>query len=457
MKRFVFATILFICAYTLTAQNKKIAVLPFTSTCSSDNKTTYYLSYMLSDVLSATRELTIISQDTIFNRFENKSVISGDKHSEKLDLIVDDKTDFIVRGNYCMRSDSIEMEFELLGDNGNVNIAKERIYGPIKNYTDFYKTMYRAVENLIQRINLTEKNILSPNGVLLGHERLRTIASDHEEYALYVQKWEALGYYSLGVSAFEKNNDSDAILFFEKARRLDYNNLLKSEKNISAVYLRAANMAYRNSHWPSAITGYNRAIEFQPENADAVFNLGNVYQARKEWDVAVLQYRRALELNSKYVDAWVNLGVVLGEKGNAPEALVAYESALKIDSLRALVHYGCAVGYDDNLDYVKAEIHYRKAIVLDSNLYDAYLNLGILLKRKKQHKEAQSLFEKSLALNPNNANIHRSLGIVYMNDKKQIKKAIHHLEQTLALDPAQRDADVIQKNINVLKKRLSKK
>lgn len=457
MKRFIFVTVFFICTYALTAQNKKIAVLPFTSTCNSDNKPAYYLRYMLSDVLSATGELTVISQDAIFNTLENESIISDDKHSEKLDLIADDKKDLVVRGKYCMRSDSIEMEFELLGDNGNVNVAQERIYGPIKNYTDFYKTMYRAVEYLFQRINHTEKNLLSPNGVLQGYERLRTIASDHEEYALYVQKWEALGYYSLGVSAFEKNNDSDAILFFEKARRLDYSNSLKSEKNISATYLRAGNMAYRNNDWPSAITGYNRAIEFQPENADAVFNLGNVYQARKEWDVAVLQYRRALELNSKYVDAWVNLGVVLSEKGKAPEALAAYESALKIDSLRALVHYGCAVGYDDNLDYVKAETHYRKAIALDSNLYDAYLNLGILLKGKKQHKEAQRLFEKSLALNPNNAKTHRSLGIVYMNDKKQVKKAIHHLEQTLALDPGQRDADVIQKNINVLKKRLSKK
>lgn len=455
MKHFFYISFTLLYTFTLTAQNKKFAVVPFTSTCNVDDKTTYYLSYLFSDVLTATGRVKVISQDTIFDKLENK--ISAHSSSKNLDLLSTDAVDVVVSGKYCMHGDSIEIEFEILGVNRQMNSPQAIIVGSIKNYTDFYKTMLHATEKLFEQINYVENGVLEQNGALLGRERLRTIASDHEEYALYVQKWTALGYYALGVSAFEKNKDSAAVLYFQKARRYDYNNTLNSEKNLSATYLRMGNTAYRNSDWPAAITSYNHAIEFQPENADAVFNLGNVYQARKEWDVAVLQYRRVLELSPKYIDAWVNLGLVFSEKGSTQEALVAYESALKIDSLNAWVHYGCAVGYDDNSDYTKAEQHYRKAVALDSSLYDAYLNLGILLKRKKQNKEAQSMFNKSLALNPGNAKIHRSLGIVYMNDKKQAKKAVYHLEQALVLDPSQRDAEVIRKNINILKKRLSKK
>ena len=104
----------------------------------------------------------------------------------------------------------------------------------------------------------------------------------------------------------------------------------------------------------AAADGYARVIEKHPD-AEAFFNLGNIfYQLAREAEAAE-QYLRALDLDPEFAEAWNNLG----------NALVA-------------------IGKPD--DAVRA---YRRALTLEPDYPDAHCNLATILERLDRHDEAE--------------------------------------------------------------------
>ena len=104
----------------------------------------------------------------------------------------------------------------------------------------------------------------------------------------------------------------------------------------------------------AAADGYARVIEKRPD-AEAFFNLGNIfYQLAREGEAAE-QYLRALDLEPEFAEAWNNLG----------NALVA-------------------IGKPD--DAVRA---YRRALTLEPDYPDAHCNLATILERLDRHEEAE--------------------------------------------------------------------
>jgi tetratricopeptide (TPR) repeat protein len=104
----------------------------------------------------------------------------------------------------------------------------------------------------------------------------------------------------------------------------------------------------------AAARGYARVIESRPD-AEAFFNLGNIfYQLAREGEAAE-QYLKALDLDPEFAEAWNNLG----------NALVA-------------------IGKPD--DGVRA---YRRALTLEPEYPDAHCNLATILERLDRHDEAE--------------------------------------------------------------------
>src|SRR4030095_15399411 len=72
-----------------------------------------------------------------------------------------------------------------------------------------------------------------------------------------------------------------------------------------------------------------RALEIEPDNAAAWFNLGAALGALSELQSAEAAYRRALQTNPSYPEAWSNLAGLLGATGRGEEQLAAYRKAIE--------------------------------------------------------------------------------------------------------------------------------
>ena len=114
-----------------------------------------------------------------------------------------------------------------------------------------------------------------------------------------------------------------------------------------------------------AIEAYGRAIEADPEFADAHCNLGSVYFNQDRRDRALRCFARAVELQPRHVEANLNLGTLREEEGADESALHHYRAALESDPLYPDTHVSLALVYEKLALPRTALAHWRRYLQLD--------------------------------------------------------------------------------------------
>ena len=110
-------------------------------------------------------------------------------------------------------------------------------------------------------------------------------------------------------------------------------NLLLDDTRRRAEAEKWFNRAYdedQKGNRENAIEYYTRAIELNPEYADAYNNRGNAYRNLKEYEKAISDYNRAIELNPEDADAYENLSELYITTGNYKSALETITEALSL-------------------------------------------------------------------------------------------------------------------------------
>jgi len=87
---------------------------------------------------------------------------------------------------------------------------------------------------------------------------------------------------------------------------------------------------------------YRRALELDPDHADAHVNLGRLLQEGGDAHEAVAHYQLALARNARHATAWYDLGVALEDLRRRADAIRAYEQAIAIDAKLADAHFNLA-------------------------------------------------------------------------------------------------------------------
>lgn len=149
----------------------------------------------------------------------------------------------------------------------------------------------------------------------------------------------------------------------------------------------------------SAIKALKKSLEFEPEYADALLQLGILYKEKNnplgnsfldeavrcaentpvayftrgwyeqesgKFDEAISDYNHALDIDPNFVDAMYNKGYIqLVEKENMQEAIYVFTNLLSIspNNVKALCNRGRA--FEAKEDYVKAKQDYRRALDID--------------------------------------------------------------------------------------------
>jgi len=124
---------------------------------------------------------------------------------------------------------------------------------------------------------------------------------------------------------------------------------------------------YNAKEYQKALTDYDRAIQLDPQDADAYYNRGLVYYNLKEYQKAIADYDRALQLNPQHVGAYYNRGLV----------------------------------YDDLKEYQKAISDYDRVIQLAPQDADTYNNRGNAYRELKEYQKAISDYDRALQRAPN--------------------------------------------------------
>lgn len=116
----------------------------------------------------------------------------------------------------------------------------------------------------------------------------------------------------------------------------------------------------------AAVEAYSEALEANPEDKLALYNLALVQQSQGNNLEAERNYRRTLEVDPEYTPAMFNLAILRSAEGEHEEAAELYEQVVELE--------------DDNAG--------------------AYLNLGFALQELGRAEEAAEAFDTAVELDP---------------------------------------------------------
>jgi tetratricopeptide (TPR) repeat protein len=116
---------------------------------------------------------------------------------------------------------------------------------------------------------------------------------------------------------------------------------------------------------PDAIDAYNRCVDADPKNADALLNCGTLYYEDGDSEKAVEYFRRALAAQPQNVLAHFNLGSVLEEMGELEQARQHLRQAVTLDPNHADAHYNLAFVAEKLRSFAEAREHWQAYVKLD--------------------------------------------------------------------------------------------
>jgi len=183
-----------------------------------------------------------------------------------------------------------------------------------------------------------------------------------------------------------------------------------------------------------AVAEYEKAVELDPNNADAHRNLGTAYGEQGRLEESAAAYERAIEIDPQFGEAYGDLTVTYFRLGRIPEALEAGEKAIELSPDYALGHNNLGFVYKEQGKLDKAVAEFEKAIELDPSDPKPHNNLGILYKEQGEFDRAIDAFEKAIELDPSDPKPHNNLGNVY-KQQGEFDRAIAEYEKALEIDP----------------------
>ena len=112
---------------------------------------------------------------------------------------------------------------------------------------------------------------------------------------------------------------------------------------------------------------FQRAVQADPNFAEARNNFGSRLEASGQDDSALVQIKEAIRLDPEYVDAYNNLGIVYGKKMEYDSSIAAFERALELDSTYFYAYKNLGMIYADMEDFPKALEYFEKALEFAPN------------------------------------------------------------------------------------------
>jgi len=202
---------------------------------------------------------------------------------------------------------------------------------------------------------------------------------------------------------FAKGNNraeiEESIAYFEEAIRKDrtfapaYVGLADAYDSLGLVFIGVPPGEVR----PKVIGAARKALELDPELAEAHVRLADVYQKTWRWSDAEAEYKRALELKPNDPSAHLGFASWLLCRGRTEEALRWAQRARELDPLGAI---GSGTGgilfYARRYDEAMHELRSALAVRPDDAM--ALWYLGFVLTAKGQPEEAIPVLERAVSI-----------------------------------------------------------
>ena len=358
-----------------------LAVLPLKN-LSGDPTQEYLADGMTEELigrLAGTHDLRVISRTSVM-RFKDTK-LSAPEIAKTLGV------DALVEGSVIRAGDRIRVHAQLIR-----GAADEHFWSEIYDRAmgDVLALQSDVAQSIAEKVAIT----------VTGQEHSRLVAARHVSPEVYES-------YLKGQFGARNNRAEleESITCFEEAIRKDptfapaYLGLASAYENLSLILVGAPPGEMR----PKVIRAARKALELDPELAEAHVLLAEVYQRRWQWSDAEAEYKQALQLKPNDAAAHLGLANWLLCQGRIEEALAWARRARELDPLGTT---GIKIGWIlfNARRYDEATRELRSVLEVHPDSAMARWYLGFALLGKGQPEGAIPELERTASL------MHRSPG-----------------------------------------------
>ena len=184
-----------------------------------------------------------------------------------------------------------------------------------------------------------------------------------------------------------------------------------------------------------------KALELDSELADAYTALGYINHYNWNWSAAEQHFKRALELNPNYANAHNFYASYLMSRGRIDESIAASNRARELDPFSLAINVQRGFLLENARRYGEAIEQLRAVIAMDPNHYQAYWSLGHTYAANKQFDEAVTAAEKAVQLSERAPGALGILGLAYglagrKADALKIANELLQMNKTRYVTPA---------------------
>ena len=185
---------------------------------------------------------------------------------------------------------------------------------------------------------------------------------------------------------------------------------------------------------PRAHAAALKAIEIDPQSAEAHASLGLVLDHEWDWSGAETEFKRALQLDRRYANAHHWYGDNLSIRGRHDEALLEARKAFDLDPLNLMIGTWLGLRYYLARNYESAIEQGRNTVELDPNFAASHLLLGDAYVQKGFREKGLSELQSAASLSGNNPLYLAQVAVAYasMGRRREALQIVDQLQATSA-------------------------
>jgi serine/threonine protein kinase/Tfp pilus assembly protein PilF len=361
----------------VVAREKSIAVLPFKNMI-PDPENEWFSDGITEDIitqLSKISDLKVISRTSVMLYKDTQKSLP--EIGEELGVAA------ILEGSVRRSGDRVRIVGQLVDAKTDEHLWAETYDREMKDIFDIQSDVARKIAAALEaELSAGERELLAKRAT--------------ENLSAYDYYLKGRDYYY----RYRKEDNENAIELFEKALRLDPDYVLALAGVGDAYCQRVDKFGFDDAWIDSSVNISLRAIEIDPDCAEAYKALALGY-AMKGWlRKAIEADRKALELNPNYFPSALNLGVEYFRIGRLDEALKQVKRAVDLDPTFALSRSLTGWAFLALGDDAQAEIWMRRGLELQPDLWLGHYALITLHLVHQEYDEALAQGRRAQSIAP---------------------------------------------------------
>jgi tetratricopeptide (TPR) repeat protein len=211
----------------------------------------------------------------------------------------------------------------------------------------------------------------------------------------------------------------------------------EAEESSPEIHNNLGNAQLRRGEIDEARAEFREALALDPNNADALLNLGAIARLKGNAAEAEHYVERALRVNPNSIGALAELAELKRDRGELQESIRLYHEALGLHDSNPALYLGLGDSLARAGRYPEAEAAFARVLELDPDSFEARYNLGVTYGQQQRTEDAMRYYRAALELQPEHpqvVSVLNNLANLYLA-RGERDAAISHFERAVATSP----------------------